>query len=275
MNTQTLQKQFARIGAKLQVDVQKRKVAETSFTLDIVENTRKEYFKLQVIQARKDKELVIYATDVQPKQRHLILVGVNENTNPNPKINDVQKLLCGHDERHWFAASVSNNITKVHQAMDDLRPTMVTEALKRKGVKLQNRNKRHNKAFIRQGEWFFIPKPKMVLHKTEKFLTLKNEPLRRTGGGKPHIIEEVFRTGGTQVYVCRQFPAGLVSQEYKAYLQTNPKAKKWHWTVMRRNPGVYARGTVKHLDHATIYLPFWHQVVMNTEARSGSLAFLD
>ncbi|MGB1243690.1 MAG: hypothetical protein ACPG49_14270, partial [Chitinophagales bacterium] len=103
----------------------------------------------------------------------------------------------------------------------------------------------------------------------------KNEPLRRAGGGKPHIIQEVFRTGGTQVYVSHQFPEGLLPKEYKAYIRTNPKAKKWHWTVMRRNPGVYARGTVKHLDHATIHLPCWHQVAMNTEARSGSLAFLD
>ena len=115
----------------------------------------------------------------------------------------------------------------------------------------------------------------MVLRKEEKFLVLKNEPLRRAGGGKPHIIQEVFRTGGTQVYVCHRFPEGLIQREYDAYITINPKAKKWNWRIMRRNPGVYARGTVKHLDHATIYLPFWHQVAMNTEARTGSLAFLD
>ena len=263
------------MGAKLQIEVQKRKVAETSFTLDVVENARKEYFKLQVIQARKDKDLILYATDVQPKIRHLILVGINENTNPNPKINDVQKFLCGHDERHWFAASVNNGITKVHQAMEGLKPIAVTQALQQKGVKLQNRNKRHNKAFIRQGEWFFLPLPDMVLRKEEKFVILKNEPLRRAGGGKPHIIQEVFRTGGTRVYVSIKFPQGLTQKEYRIYIKTNPEAKKWHWRVMRRNPGVYARGTVKHLDHATIYLPFWHQVVMNTESRTGSLAFLD
>jgi len=236
---------------------------------------RKEYFKLQITQAQKDKDLVIYATDIQPKIRHLVMVAVNENTNPNPKINDVQKFLCGHDERHWFAASVNNGITKVQQAMDDLRPAAVVEALKQRGVKNQNRNKRHNKAFVRQGEWFFIPQPKMVLRKEEAFMILKNEPLMRAGGGKPHIIQEVLRTGGTQVYVSHKFPQGLLEKEYKAYIQTNPKAKKWYWRVMRRNPGVYARGTVKHLDHATIHLSFWHQVAMNTEARSGSLAFLD
>jgi hypothetical protein len=47
---------------------------------------------------------------------------------------------------------------------------------------------------------------------------------------------------------------------------------------MRRNPGVYARGTVRHSDHATITLPFWHRVIMNTETQSrtmANVAFLD
>jgi hypothetical protein len=47
---------------------------------------------------------------------------------------------------------------------------------------------------------------------------------------------------------------------------------------MRRNPGVYVRGRVRHPDHATITLPGWHRVVMNTEAQSRAMrnvAFLD
>ena len=41
---------------------------------------------------------------------------------------------------------------------------------------------------------------------------------------------------------------------------------------MRRNPGVYARGAVRHSDHATITLPFWHRVIMNTETQSRTMA---
>jgi hypothetical protein len=47
---------------------------------------------------------------------------------------------------------------------------------------------------------------------------------------------------------------------------------------MQRDPLVYARGTVRHSDHATITLPDWHRVVMNTETQSRSMrnmAFLD
>ena len=47
---------------------------------------------------------------------------------------------------------------------------------------------------------------------------------------------------------------------------------------MRRNPGVYVRGRVRHADHATIILHDWHRVVMNTEGQSKAMrnvAFLD
>jgi hypothetical protein len=55
-------------------------------------------------------------------------------------------------------------------------------------------------------------------------------------------------------------------------LQRNPDAARWGWQVMRRNPGVYARGNVRHSDHATITLPFWHRVIMNTETQSRTMA---
>ena len=45
-----------------------------------------------------------------------------------------------------------------------------------------------------------------------------------------------------------------------------------------KNPGVYARGGIRHSDHATITLPFWHRVMMNTETQSRTMrnvAFLD
>ncbi|QJW94313.1 hypothetical protein FTUN_1833 [Frigoriglobus tundricola] len=58
----------------------------------------------------------------------------------------------------------------------------------------------------------------------------------------------------------------------------DPKAKRWGWRPMRRNPGVYVRGRVRHAGHATIILHGWHRVVMNTEGQSRAMrnvAFLD
>jgi hypothetical protein len=44
--------------------------------------------------------------------------------------------------------------------------------------------------------------------------------------------------------------------------------------MMRRDMGVYARGSVSHADHATITLPFWHRVLMNTETQSRTMRFV-
>jgi hypothetical protein len=47
---------------------------------------------------------------------------------------------------------------------------------------------------------------------------------------------------------------------------------------MRREPSVYVRGRVSHLDHKTIVLDNWHRVLMNTEREAPGMehvVFLD
>ena len=47
---------------------------------------------------------------------------------------------------------------------------------------------------------------------------------------------------------------------------------------MVRDPELYAKGSVRHPDHNTIVLPYWHRVLMNTEQRARAMrhvAFLD
>jgi hypothetical protein len=109
-------------------------------------------------------------------------------------------------------------------------------------------------------------------------LVLRNEPLRRGDGGKPHWVEFCHRTGGETVFVCARHPNGVTPRRYQAILAGNPKAKTWSWLPMRRNPGVYVRGRVRHADHKTIVLYGWHRVVMNTENQAvarRNVAFLD
>ena len=108
-------------------------------------------------------------------------------------------------------------------------------------------------------------------------LILRNEPLRR-GSGKPHNCEQLYRLGGTTVYVCRQFPGGLTEAERAALFASTPLASRWAWRAMQRDPLVFVRGRVSHADHATITLHGWHRVLMNTESESraqASVAFLD
>jgi hypothetical protein len=109
-------------------------------------------------------------------------------------------------------------------------------------------------------------------------VVLRDEPLSRGNGGKPHWAEFCYRTGGETVYVCSKYPNGVTEAEYRGILAGSPKAKGWGWRTMRRNPGVYVRGRVRHADHKTITLHGWHRVLMNTEGQSKAMknvAFLD
>ena len=55
--------------------------------------------------------------------------------------------------------------------------------------------------------------PANSLHVDPK-LVLKNEPIRR-GAGKPHMVAEVFRSGGERILICNRHPNGVSETEYK------------------------------------------------------------
>ena len=211
----------------------------------------------------------IAVLDVQPSDRHLLLL-VRDG-------KEKSKFLCGHDERHWFVAGIPETapVGTVRQAKEALKPAEVCAIQARKGIKAKARDRRKNAAYIRQGEWFFIPVANLAVD--EKFV-LPNEPLSRGGGSKPHWAEFCYRTGGEMVYVSSRHPNGVTEPQYKGILAGNPKAKNWGWRTMRRNPSVYVKGCIRHADHATITLHGWHRVLMNTEGQSKAMknvAFLD
>jgi hypothetical protein len=276
MNANQIESKFAEMGARLVVrDVPARLNAWSSaaadYAVDIQRDRKGEFFELRVPDHLRD-DLEVSVMQSEPKQRHLLLL-VRKPGDANNKAQ-LDRFLCGHDEREWFVAAVPGGASSVRQAMDALQPADVRDSLARNHVSSLRRYARKNRAFRRQGEWFFVPEPSLTV---DDKLILRNEPLRR-GSGKPHLVEELYRTGGETVHVCRMYPNGLLPEEYRRFLRANPKAANWRWTVMQRNPGVYARGTVKHSDHATITLPFWHRVLMNTETQSrtmANVAFLD
>lgn len=276
MDIQLLQRQFNRIGAELDVNMVADGIRPFSrnrrgtipgtqaFVLDVNNRKNEQAFVLSVRQ-EVQHALEFLAVDVQPDQRHLLLF------HRNLQGGDRNKFLCGHDERHWFVAPVGN-VTTVKAAMEDLKPQLVRHSQRINDVREKDRNKRHNDGFIRQGEWFFLPRTRF--QPPNLFMVLRNEPLQRAGG-KPHWVEEVYRIGGEVVYVSNKYPRGLTERQYRDLLHRNPDAAQLNWRIMRRNPLVYARGKVRHPDHKTITLPFWHQVVMSGETRSQSVAFLD
>jgi hypothetical protein len=267
MDVDLLSTKFARMGARLKIAerIPRRLVLNGAVALDVREDAKGEFFE---IIERPGSDVEIDVLDVQPSDRHLLLL-VRED-------GEKSKFLCGHDERHWFVAGIPEKapVGTVKQAKHALKPSVVRAVEAKSGLNADKRDRRKNAAFIRQGEWFFIPADDIAID--DRFV-LRHEPLRR-GGGKPHWVDQCYRTGGETVYVCGRHPNGVIEIDYKRILSANPKAKNWGWTTMRRNPGVFVKGRVRHADHATIRLQGWHRVVMNTESESKAMrnvAFLD
>jgi len=118
----------------------------------------------------------------------------------------------------------------------------------------------------------------LSLNQIDEKLVLRDEPISRGRGSKPHRCEFCCRTGGELVYVSRWHSDGVSPDEYRRLLDEDPKAKAWGWRARRRNARVYIRGRVRHADHKTINLLVWHRVLMNTEKESRAMrnvAFLD
>ena len=273
LNADALQEQFGRIGAALDVRLIERPSRFSrpqAFTLDVEENGRHEQFIL-TLRPEASTGVEFMAADVRPAERHLLLVALQPQL---PLAERKQKFLCGHDERHWFVASVpeARGVATVTAAMEALKPEAARQSQLRHQVRPKDRFNRHNPGYIRQGEWFFLPRPDFV--PPERFLILHDEPIQRSGS-KAHMVEWLYRFGGETVYVSNRFPNGLSEDSYRRFIQRNAEAARQDWRVMRRNPEVYAMGKVRHPDHKTIILPFWHRVVMSNERQNSSVVFLD
>ena len=255
---------FRKMGARVRIELFDGQT--TPVMVDIQRDRQGEFFLLKH-DANRAPEITIL--DVRPKERHLLLMSRFGK--------EKQKFLCGHDERHWFVAAIPESApaSNVAQAKAALKPTEVREHEVCLAIRGKQRDRRRNRAFIRQGEWFFIPEPELQV---PELMILKNEPLVRSRMGKPHLAEECYRTGGQLVYVSRQAPEGLTEEAYRKRLRDDPSADRVAWRPMRRNPRVYVRGRISHADHKTVVLTEWHRVYMNTETQAkanAAVVFLD
>ena len=261
MDTKFLESKFGLIGARVKFATQSRLVrADTELTVDVSSDRKGEFFDIRF---REGRSIEINLLDVRPRVRHLLLMAPGG------------KFLCGHDERHLFAAAVPGNASNVKTAMEALKPFAVIREQARKRIRARDGLRRRNDAFIRQGEWFFVPAPERVF---EGLLVMRNEPLSRGAGSKPHMCEYIYRFGGQNVYVSRLHPNGITEAQYHKLIARNPRNRDLGWQVMRRGMQVYARGRVWHPDHKTIRLGCWHRVFMNTENEAPAmrnLVFLD
>ena len=251
-----IDRQFRDIGARARLITRQTEAV----ALDVRRDRRSEYFNLSVPEAASVEVL-----DVDRSDRHLLLFVAASG--------EKSRFLCGHDERHWFVAAIpesASGIVNVRAAKQALQPVAVRNVAVQ--LRRNERNRRRNRAFSRQGEWFFVPAFEVNPH---PWLVLHHEPLSR-GRGKSHVMEFAYRRGGSAVYVSRQNPNGLTQDEYDILPEKVRKAQSWRQMV--RDAAVFAMGRIRHPDHATLHLHGWHRVFMNTEPGARAMrqvAFLD
>ena len=259
MATEVLERRFAAIGARVKVI---RTTREQSARINVGSDRRGEFFELRLA---RNRGISLDVVEADRDDRALLLL-VRED-------GEKSKFLCGFDERHWFVAAIpesARGVTGVASAKDALQPEAVRDAVAR--IRPRDRFRRRNAAYVRQGEWFFLPEWALVVDERE---ILRDEPLTR-GRGKDHVLEFAFRRGGETVYVNAVHPSGISAAEFE--LLSPSQQRSGRWREMVRDPELYAKGSVRHPDHNTIVLPYWHRVLMNTEQAARAMrhvAFLD
>jgi hypothetical protein len=255
---EVLERRFASVGARLQLAERPWRGAPR---IDVRSDRRGEYFHIGFDGTGTVTELEV--VDALPRDRHLLLLARIED--------EKSKFLCGHDERHWFVAAVpegARGVTGVVTAKVALQPPAVRQRISR--VRPKDQFRRRNEAYVRQGEWFFVP---VTLGREPSVAEIRrNEPLWR-GRGKAHMLELAFRGGGQIVYANG---TRVISAVAFRKLSRDQQLRGWQQVV--RDPDVYAKGAVRHPDHATIHLDTWHRVLMNTEQGARAMqhvVFLD
>ena len=240
-----LAKSFRVIGARFKV-----RERNGPYARDVGSDRAGEYFELAGGRDRPVSQVL----QAVPSERHLLLFAA-----------DGQRFLCGHDERHWFVAGIRDRISTVRAARESLLPDALREH-----AAAYDLLRRRNKAFVRQGEWLFVPAeiPPGVgraVHRHERLL--------RDWRSKPHVCEFLVRRGGELVHFVGD--RVYTDAEFAAARAEDPTIVAGRHRSQTRNPEMFARGFVRHPDHATIVLRGWHRVHLNGEYTTGSVTYYD
>ena len=174
-----VQDAFNEIGAMLA-----DKTFGRRFEIDIITDQKREAYRFQY---PWNDQLTLEVMDVNRHLRHLVL----DVTGMRLPISG--RYLCGHDESHWFVAGLSFGLKTgtVRGAMESLKPEIVRREQRRKGVK-HGKERRKTVAYVRQGEWFFLPRPKM--HVADSDVEFGGRLARKDG--KPHLVDQLYRIPG-------------------------------------------------------------------------------
>jgi hypothetical protein len=125
MNTQSIEKHFGQMGAQIVIRRPEPPQGHRAmwwsppedYSLDIEHRCDGDEFILTVPETiEAQAEFTILQT--KPKDRHLLLMARRDQH------SDIDRFLCGHDEREWFVAAVPGAVSTVADAMESLKPTV-------------------------------------------------------------------------------------------------------------------------------------------------------
>lgn len=271
----------------------KRVMRGRPFSINVRHDQKGEHFTIDM-----QDNVMPFVLDIEGD--HLLLMFKVPASNPHFP-DDKFKALIGHDERQLFVAAIpeSTPVSTVFQAKEALKPKAIREFEKQIGIKTKNKQTRHARGKhslqkrLRQGDFFFVPCPNLVVEGTDIHIH-KKEPISR-GRGTSHICEELVRAGGENIYFLNtrigpseanaaqemdsNYPNGMTENQRKKFFKIHPESRGWTWSTRRGGDiKVHVRGAIRHPEHATLNLDFWHEVIPNTENKSKMMqhiAFVD
>ena len=127
MDTNLLKTKFEKLGARAAIRPLVRnpwRPAPGPVVIDIGHDRHGEFFDIQA-----DDHADVEVLDVQPRDRHLLLMVRQAADHPGLPEETKDKFLCGHDERHWFVAGVPEKapVSTVVTAKEALKPDAVRD----------------------------------------------------------------------------------------------------------------------------------------------------
>jgi hypothetical protein len=250
---EALTKALLKIGARLKVSQSKStRWGPDTIRFNVGTDKQGEHFTLMVGESVKDVDVRIL--DVDPDLAQTLILVVTKPLEGKPV---KEKLLLGHDERHWFVAGVPERSRNIRDAFQQLKPEAAKLSQERAGVSGgKTLDRRKNKGFIRQGEWFFVP---VQFEPDAKTYIHTKEPIQRQGG-TPHIVEKCVRFGGKAVFLLGT--KIFTPAQKEAYEKTNSRVA---FQSRQMGARVFVTGKVTHKDHKTVVLQGWHEVHMSRE----------
>ena len=177
MSNQALLRRFEEIGARAKL------VRAGRPRIDVRVDRRGEYFELGVLGLRDANVMVVDTDDVDRALLLLVRNGWEKS-----------KFLCGFDERHWFVAAIpeaADGVAGVVSAKDALQPEAVRERVAR--VRPKDRFRRRNAAYVRQGEWFFLPAGSLVVDERTSSTTSRSRAAGARSIGSSSRIGSVVK----------------------------------------------------------------------------------